>query len=466
MYLIYYLMKLFLYLFIFIGFFSVKAQENIVIRGYLKGNTKFSKVVIKKFGIGIFDIGAFPIENEKFTISVPLDFEPGIYRLQYSQTQGNYVDVIIDGKEKVITFSIDLSKEKVLPVFVTSLENKKWYNYQLDSELELQKINSLHQLLSTYPNPEDGIVKKVAKAAQKQVHVYKKAEQDFVDKNANNWSGWMVSNSRHYFTNPRDVLQLQDFEYKNQYWDSIDTGNPKLINTPLYTQHILNYLKYYLNPEMQFSIEEMESGLIKTVDIIMKKFSINESTQKFAFQYLQIGFKEIGQEKVLQYLEQHYSNIAKQCQSEKDNLAFEKRLKGYETIKPNMQAPNISYDNGTTTAKDLYSIEAKNTVIVFWASWCPHCMETMPKVNKWAQLHPEVKVVAMSLDEDKNAFETAIAPLNNLIHSCDFLKFEGKAAQEYYIIATPSFFVLDKDKKIVDKYSNFESVERLIEIQK
>ena len=461
-------MKLFNYLLIFTvtGFFSVQAQENITITGHLKENSKFAKVVVKKFGTGIFDIGAFPIENEQFTISIPLDIEPGIYRLQYSQTQQDYVDIIVDGKEKAITFSLDLSKEKVIPVFEASVENQKWYGYQLESELELQKISALHQLLSVYPNPEDGIIKKTTKAAQKEIEFYKKKEQGFITTNAGSWSGLMVSNSRHYFTNPRDLPQLQDYDFKNHYWDAIDTGNPKLMNTPLYTQYILDYLKYYLNPEMQFSVEEMEAGLIKSVDIIMQKFSGTESTQKFAFQYLQMGFKEIGQEKVLQHLEQHYSGIAEQCKSETDRLTFETRLKGYEAIKPNMQAPNISFTNGSTTAIDLNSIVAKYTVVVFWASWCPHCMETMPKVNEWALLHPEVKVVAVSLDDDKNTYETAIAPLSNLLHSCDFLKFEGKAAKDFYIVATPSFFVLDQDKKFVNKYSDFESIERVINLMK
>ena len=445
-----------------LGWLSCEAQETILIQGQLKGNTKFAKVVVKKFGIGIFDIGAFPIDNEHFTISFPLAIAPGIYRLQYSQTQYDYIDIIIDGKEKAIRFSLDLFKEKALPVFESSIENRNWYDYQVKSEVALLKITALHQLLSVYPNAEDAIVKKTAKAAQKAVRNYQEREQDFVGKNANSWSALMVANSRHYFTNPTELPQLQEFDFKNHYWDTVDTGNPKLLNTPLYTQYILDYLKYYLNADMKFSVEEMEAGLIKSVDVIMEKFSRTESTQKFAFQYLQMGFKEIGQEKVLQYLEQHYSILAEKCKSEIDSLAFERRLQGYEAIKPNSQAPNIFFANGSTPLYDLNSIEAQNTVIVFWASWCPHCMETMPKINTWASLHPKLRVVAVSLDDDQKAYASASASLGNLIHSCDLLKFESKAAKDYYVVATPSFFLLDKDKRFVEKFSDFDSLELFI----
>ena len=98
------------------------AQDSIVIQGELKNNSRFAKVVVNKFGVGSFAIAAFPIQNNKFTITAPTDIEPGVYRLQYSQTANEYVDVIINGKEKNITFSLDVlsETEKRKPVFTQS----------------------------------------------------------------------------------------------------------------------------------------------------------------------------------------------------------------------------------------------------------------------------------------------------------------------------------------------------------
>ena len=77
------------------------SQDSININGQLLHNTKYAKVLVKKFNIGSIDIAAFPINNEKFYIKAPIDIEPGVYRLQYSQVEPNaYVDIIIDGKEK------------------------------------------------------------------------------------------------------------------------------------------------------------------------------------------------------------------------------------------------------------------------------------------------------------------------------------------------------------------------------
>jgi hypothetical protein len=89
-------------------FLQSYAQDSIAIKGELKNNSRFAKVVVSKFGVGSFPIAAVPIQEDKFSLSAPVDIEPGIYRFQYSQTSNDYVDLIINGKEKEIEFSIDL----------------------------------------------------------------------------------------------------------------------------------------------------------------------------------------------------------------------------------------------------------------------------------------------------------------------------------------------------------------------
>jgi hypothetical protein len=50
------------------------------------------------------------------------------------------------------------------------------------------------------------------------------------------------------------------------------------------------------------------------------------------------------------------------------------------------------------------------------------------------------KIIAISLDEDKTAYQTAIANLINLSHYCDFKKWDSKAVADYYVYGTPHFF--------------------------
>jgi thiol-disulfide isomerase/thioredoxin len=443
------------------------SQDSIHISGQLLNNTRFAKVLIKKFNVGNFIIAAVDINNNgSFSIYAPKNTEPGVYRFQYSQTSADeYIDIIVNGSENEVSFTLDINeaKETRKPNFTKSNENINWYQYQKEREVTLQKIQAMQHLVALYPIRTDQIVQQAQEAIKQEINSYYNQEAHFLKQNTTTWAGKMVANKPYYFTNPKDNWRLQAYEIKEHYWDNISTNNPELINSPLYTEHILEYLKYYMNPEMKFSEEEMNEGFLKSVDIIIQKFSGSDATKKFAIQYLQLGFKEIGNEKVLQYIDEKYKQTIEQCQDETDKVAFDKRVKGYATIKVGNKAPNILF---TTSTKSLYDIVAAQTIVVFWASWCPHCQEELPKVNEWAKANPTTKVVAISLDEDKVAYENAIKQFPALLHDTDLKKWEGKAVKDYYVYGTPTFIVLDKDKNILGKLTSFNQLKTVLEFKK
>jgi thiol-disulfide isomerase/thioredoxin len=319
---------------------------------------------------------------------------------------------------------------------------------------------ALQNALSFYPVDIDKIIKQLKRTISKEKKNYKLSFESFISEHKGTWAGEMVANKPVYFTNPKQDWRLQDFEKREQFWDNINTTNQSLINSPLYTEHILEYIKYYMNPEMQFGEEEMNQGFKKSVDNVMQKFSSNAQTQEFALKYLQLGFKEIGNEEVLQYIDENYQKVLLQCSNENaDRIAFEKRISGYATMKIgnnapnfNLKTPNLSNSTvGLSDTFDLFDIKAKQTLVFFWASWCPHCMEEMPKVNEWAATQKDVKVVAVSLDTDKSLYLDLINQFPNVTHSCDFKGWESQAAVSFFITATPTFILLDEDKKIINK---------------
>jgi len=439
--------------------FSQTVQDSIIIKGHLNNNTRFAKVVVQKFGVGSFDIAVVNIKDGKFRIAAPKTLDAGVYRLQYSQQSvQDYVAVIINGTEKNIAFELDVATPGSLPVFTASEENQKWYGYIAQSNTQIQKIEVLHQVLAQYPNPTDKIVGQTKRAINKEKRSYQNVFTAFCTENAATWAGAMVQNRPYYFTNPTEDFRLQDFYRQQQYWDGIDASNPKLINTPLYTEHILNYLRYYMNPERQFGEEEMNNGFIKSVVTIMQIFSGNEATKKFALQYMQMGFKEIGNEKVVQYIDETYAEtLAQDTDGTAATTEFENRMAGYAVLKEGNKAPNSTLQLADNQNKKLYDITNEKIIVAFWASWCPNCEAQMPLVEAYASKNKNVSVVAISLDEDQEAYAEAIKKYPSLTHSCDFKKWEGTAVTEYYIYGSPTFIVLDKDHKIQGKYDSWET---------
>ena len=139
--------QIFLLLSLLIGL-TTQAQDSITISGHLKNNTRFAKVVVQKYGVGSMPIASTQIKGGIFRIIAPQNIEPGVYRFQYSQNSiSDYIDIIINGVEKEISFTMDVSIPGSSPVFTKSESNKKWYKYKEASNLQLNKIAVLHQFL-------------------------------------------------------------------------------------------------------------------------------------------------------------------------------------------------------------------------------------------------------------------------------------------------------------------------------
>ena len=442
------------------------AQDSIRIIGQLRNNTKFAKVVVKQFGIGEFAIGAFPIDKETgtFKIVAPKEVLAGIYRLQYSQTENEYVDVIINGKEPAIDFSTDVNipfKDR-LPIFTKSTENIAWYNFKQELQYQNSLLTPQFQFLASYPNIKDKVYQLVQNEYQLKKTEYQNKLNTFIKSTPHYWSKQLAQFENQFFPNPKDLYRLQEFYAHENFWQGKPTQDELLLNTPLYTQSILSYMQYYMNPDIGFSEEEATTGFKKCVDVIMKQFEGNEKTKEFALKYLQLGFKEIGNEKVLQYIDEHYKELIEQCQDDSDKAAFEKRMAGYAALKPGTKAPEISFSKAGKTV-GLKDLTTDFTVVAFWASWCPNCEEQMPLLETFLSSHKNVTAVAISLDDDVNAYQTAIQKYPSMLHSCNFKKWDTKAAQDYFIYGSPTFMVLDKDHKIIDKVVTAKAVIELLE---
>lgn len=444
--------------FLLTAFYSF-AQDSIHIRGQLQNNTRFAKVVVQKFGIGSFDIAALPIDKEtgSFSIIAPADVEPGIYRFRYSQTgYGDFVDVIINGKEKLIEWSVDVSLEpdNRNPIFTTSDENKAWRLFQAKQKETLNAIRIKEDFLSRYPSKSDKSYQSVLKDYEKAKKNYLKQYQEFVNKTPFYWAQAQARFNQVYFTNISEHPRLQLFNAHEHFWVGKPTTDSLLLNTPLYTDAILSYVNYYMNPEMEFGEEEQKAGYKKCVDKIIQVFGDNEATKEFAIKYLQLGFKELANEKVLQYIDENYA-VNEQCTA--DDAELKKRLEAYEKLKPGSQVPNISFIDTSGKNKTLKDYTHENIVLVFWASWCPHCMQEMPKLEEWAKQNPQSLVIAISLDDDFNSFQNAIKVFPSMLHYCDLQKWNGEIVSQFNVMATPTIFWLDKNKVLLDKFSSFET---------
>ena len=462
-------MKLHFTIYFLLSAFYCFAQDSIVVKGLFKGNTKYAKVLMLKFGVGSFPVGGATINKDSFSLKLPAAIEPGVYRFQYAMAeQEQYLDIIINGKEKNIAFNLQANEPLALPVFTASAENRLWYAYINENRKQLDRISLLNEFINAYPNAGAAVVKAAEQEWEQEKALYKIKFNQFKTQMQGTWAYQMVANRPYYFTNPKDEPRLQDYEKREHFWDGFDASNPKLINTSLYSEHIINYLRYWMNPNMNFTPEQKTEGFKRSVDLIIRKFSGNEKTHEFAYKYLTLGFKEIAEEDVLKYLDENYKTLAQQCYDEAEKSEFDRRMQGYLTIKEGNAAPDfaIKDESGKLKVKSLYKVKAQQSLLVFWSTSCPHCMEEMPLLNDWSANNKHVQVLAISIDKDTIAYKNSVVRFPNMIHSCDFKGWDSEAAVKYYIMATPSFILLDEKKRILKKASSFKQISENFKLNK
>jgi cytochrome c biogenesis protein CcmG, thiol:disulfide interchange protein DsbE len=100
----------------------------------------------------------------------------------------------------------------------------------------------------------------------------------------------------------------------------------------------------------------------------------------------------------------------------------------------------------------LHDLKGQVVVLNFWATWCPPCIEELPSlVLMQKQLADKgVKVFAVSLDVDKNAYEKFLKD-----HGVDLLTVrdpEQKSSSMYGTFKYPETYIIDRKGVVRRKF--------------
>lgn len=105
-------------------------------------------------------------------------------------------------------------------------------------------------------------------------------------------------------------------------------------------------------------------------------------------------------------------------------------------------APDFSVTDSDRTVA-LHDYRGRVVVLNFWVSWCGPCIEEVPAlVAMHHTLKDQVSIVAVSIDEDENAYRRFLTQ-----HNVDFLTVrdpERKSYNMYQTTGYPETFIIDQ----------------------
>lgn len=190
----------------------------------------------------------------------------------------------------------------------------------------------------------------------------------------------------------------------------------------------------------------------------------NDNNFEFCFNYFLKKFSTDHQDQAyLTLFSTYYKPHAEACESA---LSISEELKEKANTLKKVSVGTIAPDFIIMEEKlNLYQLPAEHTLLLFWASWCPHCVEEISKIKSaiddYQHKGKNLLVIAISLDTDEKQWAQFVEQnqLTNWINMSDFKSWDGTIPKQYNIYATPTMFLLNKEKTIIAKP---ETVQQLI----
>ncbi len=266
------------------------------------------------------------------------------------------------------------------------------------------------------------------------------------------------------------------FRYvKNHYWDDVDFADNSLLRTPFFEKKLEDYYKYYVSPEADSIIPDVNYMLLAARE---NKEMFHYLLGKFTDKY--INPEIMGQDKVFVFL---FNNFF----AKGDTTWLNEKQREFVFNRAYFLMANQIGESGANMVlmgmagkpQSLYEIKAPYTFVVFWDPNCGHCKETLPVIDsiyraRWKAIG--VKIYAVNIDnktlKEWRAYinERKIDDWVHVYETAEQRETAAKSGQAnfrqlYDVYQTPTLFLLDKDKRIIAKKLDVEKFDQVLKMK-
>ncbi len=434
---------------------SLTAQDTI--KGQMKPVKEYSWVILYQLkGVHQQYIANATVDNGKFELVIPKGKETGMYRILYDNKKNLFLDFIYNHENVDVVFHPDYPS--VLAEYKKSDENKFYQKYL---DVISEDFNALDSAQVAYfqvknDDSDNELNAFYHKKLKQTIATQKDFENQAKEKLAYHF---VKANNRYYARNLiKETNQYMD-TLRMHYFDYIDFNDSVLERSSFFMDRIIDYITYLHTSNYAKKTNELQKKAIKDVLQKIDKITLKKDIiESFLFMYAQQENKEITD-----YIFKNYYN---KLPLNLQDAEFKVMIKDFFKTTIGEKAPQIAWDV-YGKKYDLYSLpENEYYVVLFWSSTCSHCLKEVPKFNTFLKEKKNITTVAVGLesDESKADWKELTFDLENIKHHVLGLgKWQNKYSRDYGITGTPSYFILDKDKKIIAKPYDLKALEEFFE---
>ncbi len=438
-------MRLLLTLFLFASL-SLNSFAQYKVEGTISGYLNSNLILLEYFGDKHRYIDSNRTDgNGWFSFELSENTPSGLYSLAIGNSP--LFNFIYNSENIILKFEPDGYSP---PEFIQSVENLIYYDYLFQSDQYDQKAGMLKNILQYYPKTDS-----FYHYAGEHFQNLQAAHRDYTDLLLKDYPGTMVS---HIIRSDRPVIVPKELNWDNflsfnqsHYLGELNFGDTSLINTNVFTARAIDYLGFYsINSQNK---ESQEQFFIQAVDTILLKAMANGKVYNFLMQYLIEGFEMYGFDRVISHIAENYEP-ANTCVNEDRKSELQKRMENLRKLAVGNIAPDIIIENAEGNKLNLAAIDSDFTVILFWASWCPHCNQMISGLKELYQDEDlsDFEVLAISIDTSAFDYSQALAAHGTpWINFAELNGWDSEAVIDYSIYATPTMFILDRNRKILGR---------------
>lgn len=389
------------------------------------------------------------IKDGKFVLNMPDNTPKGIYRLVYAVPQEEfYFDVIYNGTEDI---TLDFDSENGV-VFKNSKENRYFSSY-------FKSIEGLEKrFIDYYKNKteDEKLYMQIAAELRQTQKAYEKLSKGGIVNH-------FIKANKPYMPAGIESIEAYQANKKSAYFYALDFKDTVLQASSFLTDKVLNYVITAL-PLKQLSQEDTEIELQKNIEKVSEYLQdVNSTFSTTVYYNLWLQLSGSKYNTASDFL---YNNYLKSLAKETYQNQLLEDIETHNRLRIGAVAPEITWKEVKKTKKLSTLDNSDNYLLIFWSSTCSHCLRELPKLQKQLKDNDAIKVIAVGLEDDDYYWKVETPKLASFTHVMALGKWESDYAKTYAIKQTPSYFVLDEDKKIIAKPEDQEEVLAFLEEKK
>ena len=157
------------------------------------------------------------------------------------------------------------------------------------------------------------------------------------------------------------------------------------------------------------------------------------------------------------------TNIVNKINDTYFKIAVERIIARNNQTKEGAVFPNFQLQDKTGTLKSLSSYQSDYLLIDFWTTWCGSCLHEMKSFDRYLNKYGD-RLQIISISED-DTFEKMKKFVDKKNYQWDFLYGgeDHQLARQLGVNYFPTYFILDKDRKIINRPKGEFKLEKVLE---